>query len=67
MGVGTSLTWAVDQTLLPVRVWLRETILEWGALAPPKAAKAALAAHLGGCGGMPAQENFENLVLRYII
>jgi len=25
VGVGTSLIWAVDQTLLPVRVWLRET------------------------------------------
>ena len=26
VGVGTSLVWAVDQTLsLPVRVWLRET------------------------------------------
>ena len=30
----------------------------------PKAAKTAQAAHLGGCGGMPPQENFENLVLR---
>ena len=25
VGVGTSLTWAVDQTLLPARVWLHET------------------------------------------
>ena len=25
VGVGTSLIWAVDQTLLPARVWLRET------------------------------------------
>ena len=28
VGVGTSLIWAVDQTLLPARVWLRETTLE---------------------------------------
>ena len=26
VGVGTSLIWAVDQTLLPARVWLRETM-----------------------------------------
>ena len=25
VGVGTSLIWAIDQTLLPARVWLRET------------------------------------------
>ena len=25
VGVGTSLIWAVDRTLLPARVWLRET------------------------------------------
>jgi len=39
-----------------------------GALAAPKAAKAALASHLGGCEGMPPpQKNFENLVLRDVI
>jgi len=27
VGVGTSLIWAVDQTLLLARVWLRETIV----------------------------------------
>ena len=30
----------------------------------PKTSKTALAVHLGGSGGMPSQENFENLVLR---
>ena len=32
VGVGTSLIWAVDQTLLPARVWLRETTLQLFAL-----------------------------------